>query len=118
MPTLDALSLTFAALADPTRRAILARLAEGQRSVTELARPFDLSLPAVSKHLKVLERARLVHRTRNAQWRPCSLNAEPLQHVAGWLERYREFWDARLDRLDEYLKDLQKREPRHGRQET
>src|SRR5438552_17590244 len=95
----DRLSLTFGALADPTRRAILARLARGGASVTELARPFDMSLPAVSKHLKVLERAGLVARGREAQWRPCTLDAAPLKDVDDWVERYRERWEQRLDRL-------------------
>src|SRR6266850_2257369 len=96
----DRLSATFAALADPTRRAILARLASGETSVTDLAEPFDISLPAVSKHLKVLERAGLIERGREAQWRPCRLEAGPLKGVAHWLERYRRFWEESLDRLD------------------
>ncbi len=112
----DPLSATFAALADPTRRAILARLASGECSVTELAEPFDISLPAVSKHLRVLERAGLIARGRAAQWRPCRLEAAPLKEVADWAERYRQLWEARLDRLDEYLHELKKREKRHGRQ--
>jgi DNA-binding transcriptional ArsR family regulator len=112
----DHLSTTFAALADPTRRAILARLASGERSVTELAEPFDMSLPAVSKHLRVLERAGLIARGREAQWRPCRLDAGPLKDVAAWAERYRHIWEARLDRLDAYLKDLKKKEKKHGRQ--
>src|SRR5436190_4696847 len=99
----DPLSATFAALADPTRRAILARLATGECSVTELAEPFDMSLPAVSKHLGVLERAGLIARGRDAQWRPCRLEAGPLKEVADWAERYRAFWEHRLDRLDTYL---------------
>jgi DNA-binding transcriptional ArsR family regulator len=103
----DALSTTFAALADPTRRAILARLASGACSVTELASPFDMSMPAVSKHLRVLERAGLVARGREAQWRPCHLDAAPLKEVAEWAERYRALWEGRLDRLDGYLKQLQ-----------
>ncbi len=103
----DPLSATFAALADPTRRAILARLVEGEAPVTELAEPFAMSLPAVSKHLKVLERARLIERSRHAQWRPCRLAPEPLQEVADWVERYRRFWEERLDRLDDYLSELQ-----------
>lgn len=106
----DRLSATFAALADPTRRAILARLASGKASVTELARPFDMSLPAVSKHLKVLERAGLVARSRAAQWRPCRLEADPLHDAADWIETYRRFWEQRLDRLDEYLQELQAEE--------
>ena len=101
------LDTTFAALADPTRRAILARLAEGEVSVTELAAPFEMSLPAISKHLKVLERAGLVIRGRDAQWRPCRLDPRPLQEVAVYLEKYREFWEASFDRLDDYLKTLQ-----------
>jgi DNA-binding transcriptional ArsR family regulator len=101
---------TFAALADPTRRAILARLARGQATVTELAEPFAISLPAVSKHLKVLERAQLIERGREAQWRPCRLNAEPLKEVSDWVERYRRHWEESFDRLDEYLRELQKTE--------
>jgi DNA-binding transcriptional ArsR family regulator len=95
----DRLSLTFAALADPTRRAILARLASGEASVTELARPFEMSMPAISKHLKVLERAGLIARGRDAQWRPCRLEAGPLKEAAGWVEDYRRFWEQRLDHL-------------------
>ena len=106
MPTTDTLSTTFAALADPTRRAILARLASGEASVTELAEPFEMSLPAVSKHLKVLERAGLVVRSRDAQWRPCRLDAAPLKQVADWTERYRHMWERRFDRLDAYLREL------------
>lgn len=106
----DQLSKTFAALADPTRRAILRRLATGETSVTELARPFKMSLPAVSKHLKVLEKAGLVTRGREAQWRPCKLNAKKLKQVADWLEHYRQFWEASFDRLDEYLTTLQAQE--------
>jgi DNA-binding transcriptional ArsR family regulator len=111
----DRLSNTFAALADPTRRAILARLALGETSVTELARPFDMSLPAVSKHLKVLERAGLIARGREAQWRPCRLEAGPLQDAAGWLEHYRRFWEQSLDRLDRYLGEMQAKEKKAGR---
>jgi len=114
----DRLSTTFSALADPTRRAILARLTLGETSVGELAEPFDMSLPAISKHLKVLERAKLITRGREAQWRPCKLNAAPLKDVAGWIEVYRRFWEERFDRLDVYLKELQsqeKKEKRHGR---
>ena len=111
----DRLSATFAALADPTRRAILARLASGEASVTELARPFDISLPAVSKHLKVLERAGLVARGREAQWRPCRLDAAPLRQAAHWVEHYRRFWEHGLDRLDAYLHELQRKEKGHGR---
>jgi DNA-binding transcriptional ArsR family regulator len=115
MAVTDQLSVTFAALADPTRRAILARLASGDRSVTELAQPFDMSLPAVSKHLRVLERAGLITRGREAQWRPCRIEPAPLKHVADWAERYRDVWEARLDRLDTYLRQLQKKESKHGR---
>jgi DNA-binding transcriptional ArsR family regulator len=111
----DRLSITFAALADPTRRAILARLAAGEASVKELAEPFDMSLPAVSKHLKVLENASLITRGRDAQWRPCQLDAAPLEDAAGWIEHYRRFWDASLDRLDGYLRELKTREKRHVR---
>ncbi|MEH6421300.1 ArsR/SmtB family transcription factor [Pseudomonas sp. CGJS7] len=112
----DSLSTTFAALADPTRRAILARLASGEAGVTELAEPFQMSLPAISKHIKVLERAGLVARGREAQWRPCRLETARLQEVSGWLDRYREFWDQRLQRLDDYLVQLQHTaEAAHGR---
>jgi DNA-binding transcriptional ArsR family regulator len=104
----DHLSQTLSALADPTRRAILARLSLGETSVTELAEPFDMSLPAVSKHLKVLERAGLISRGREAQWRPCKLEAAPLREVADWLEHYRRHWEQRLDRLGDYLQQLQK----------
>ena len=104
----DQLSSTFAALADPTRRAILARLASGEASVTELARPFDMSMPAISKHLKVLERAGLVVHGREAQWRPRRLKPTALKEVADWVEHYRQFWEQRLDRLDDYLRELQK----------
>lgn len=103
----DRLSATFAALADPTRRAILARLLAGEVSVKELAAPFDMSLPAVSKHLKVLERSGLIERGREAQWRPCRLNAQPLKDAVDWLEDYRRCWEERLDRLDDYLQELQ-----------
>jgi DNA-binding transcriptional ArsR family regulator len=115
MTTADHLSTTFAALADPTRRAILARLATGEATVTELAEPFEMSMPAVSKHLKVLERAGLVARGREAQWRPCRLDAAPLKDISEWVERYREMWEQRFDRLDAYLQQLQKKEKRHGR---
>ena len=104
----DPLSLTLAALADPTRRAILARLAMGEATVNELAEPFDISLPAISKHLKVLERAKLISRGRSAQWRPCQLEAEPLQAVDGWLADYRKLWEHRLDRLEDYLAAIQR----------
>ena len=107
----DRLDRTFGALADPTRRAILARLAKGEASVTELAEPFEMSLPAVSKHLKVLERAGLVSRGRERQWRPARLRAAPIREVAEWTDRYRRFWDERYDRLDEYLDELQGRGP-------
>src|ERR1700678_1466328 len=103
----DHLSTTFAALADPTRRAILARLASGEASVTELAEPFKMSLPAVSKHLKVLEVAGLIARGREAQWRPCRLEAAPLQSAAQWIDEYRRFWEESLDRLEDYLKTIQ-----------
>jgi len=111
----DRLSTTFAALADPTRRALLARLSLGETSVTELAEPFDMSLPAVSKHLKVLERAGLIARGREAQWRPCRLEAGPLRDANAWLEEYRRFWEQSFDRLDEYLKQLQGKEKKRGR---
>ncbi len=113
--TPDPLSTTFAALADPTRRAILARLAEGEASVTELGKPFVMSLPAISKHLKVLEQAGLIARGRDAQWRPCRLAAGPLKDAAEWLDEYRRFWDESFDRLDDYLRELQKKEKKHGR---
>ncbi len=109
------LSATFAALADPTRRAILARLASGECSLTELAEPFEMSLPAVSKHLRVLERAGLIARRREAQWRPCRIEAGPLKEVADWAERYRHIWEHRLGRLDAYLQQLQSKEKKHGR---
>jgi len=111
----DHLSTTLSALADPTRRAILSRLAEGEASVTELAAPFDISLPAVSRHLKVLERAGLITRSREAQWRPCRLRAEPLKDVATLVEQYRRLWDERLDRLELYLRELQSEDRKHGR---
>jgi DNA-binding transcriptional ArsR family regulator len=111
----DQLSTTFSALADPTRRAILARLARGESCVTALAEPFAMTLPGISKHLKVLERAGLIARGREAQWRPCRLAARPLRDVADWVEHYRRFWEERFDRLDQYLKELQAREKRHGR---
>ena len=111
----DRLSATFAALADPTRRAILARLASGETSVTELAEPFDMSLPAVSKHLKVLERAGLILRGREAQWRPCRIEPRALKEVDEWLERYRRFWEQSFDRLDDYLRELQAKEKKDGR---
>ncbi|SMH34415.1 ArsR/SmtB family transcription factor [Mesorhizobium australicum] len=111
MPETDHLSATFAALADPTRRAILARLARGEASVTEIAEPFSMSLPAVSKHLKVLERAGLVRRGRSAQWRPVKLDPAPLRDAAGWIDHYRRFWEESLDRLDAYLTQLQAGDP-------
>lgn len=109
----DHLSMTFTALADPTRRAILARLALGETSVTELAKPFAMSMPAVSKHLKVLERAGLISRGRAAQWRPCRLDAGPLKEAAGWIDEYRRFWEQSFDRLDAYLQELQTKETDH-----
>ena len=111
----DRLSATFAALADPTRRAILARLASGEASVTELAKPFEMSMPAISKHLKVLEHAGLIARGREAQWRPCRLEAAPLKDVADWVERYRSFWEQSFERLDDYLRELKTKEKKHGR---
>ena len=113
--TPDPLSSTFSALADPTRRAILARLASGAASVTELARPVDMSMPAISKHLKVLERAQLIARGRDAQYRPCRLEAAPLKQAADWIGTYREFWEQSFERLDEYLEDLKKKEKKHDR---
>ena len=104
----DRLSLTFSALADPTRRAMLSRLRQGEASVNDLARPFKLSLPAVSKHLKVLERSGLVARSRHAQWRPCHLRAAPLKEAESWIDEYRRFWEQSFDRLEDYLKELQK----------
>ena len=103
----DRLSTTFAAIADPTRRAILARLSRGEAAVKDLARPFDMTLPAISKHLKVLEKAGLIERSRDAQSRPCALRAKPLKEAASWIDRYRAFWEERFDRLDDYLKELQ-----------
>src|SRR5215470_17911054 len=111
----DPLSTTFAALADPTRRAILARLASGAASVTELAEPFNMSLPAISRHLKVLENAGLIERGREAQWRPCQLSAGPLKEAVDWLEHYRPFWEESFDRLREYLRGAQRKEKKHGR---
>ena len=109
------LNITFAALADPTRRAILARLASGEASVTELAEPFEMSLPAISKHLKVLERAGLIARGREAQWRPCRLAAGPLKDAADWLDHYRRFCDESFDRLEDYLRELQKKDDNNGK---
>jgi DNA-binding transcriptional ArsR family regulator len=102
----DQLSATFAALADPTRRAILSRLTSGEASVTELAEPFDMSLPAVTKHLKVLQRAGLISQSREAQWRPCRLEAKPMREAASWMEPYRRHWERRLDRLDDFLREV------------
>src|SRR5215210_1138599 len=116
--TSDKLSATFAALADPTRRAILARLSTGEASVQDLAKPFKMSLPAVSKHLKVLEKAKLISRSRSAQWRPCYLNAEPLKAASDWMEQYRKFWEESFDRLDEYLKVLQTEKKKSGKRTT
>jgi DNA-binding transcriptional ArsR family regulator len=113
----DPLSATFAALADPTRRAILARLALGEATVTELARPFQMSMPGVSKHLKVLQGAGLIVQGRDAQWRPCRLEPAPLRDIANWAEQYRRFWEESFDRLDEYLHELQKQEKNDGNQE-
>ena len=110
----DRLSTTFSALADPTRRAILARLISGEASVTELAEPYEMSLPAVSKHLKVLEHAGLITRGREAQWRPCRLEAGPLKDAADWLEHYRRFWERSFDRLEDYLRELQGKEKKDG----
>lgn len=118
MTSTDHLSNTFAALADPTRRAILARLISGEASVTQLSEPFDMSLPAISKHLKVLERAGLIARGREAQWRPCRLDAGPLKEVADWTEDYRRFWTETFDRLDDYLQELKKKEKNHGRKKN
>lgn len=113
--TTDTLSSTFAALADPTRRAILARLSRGEAAVTELAKPFDMSLPAVSKHLKVLEHAGLIERGREAQWRPCRLAPAPLKEAADWVADYRRFWEESFDRLDAYLLEVQRKEKKRGR---
>jgi DNA-binding transcriptional ArsR family regulator len=111
----DRLSATFSALADPTRRAILARLVLGETSVSDLAKPFDMSLPAVSKHLKVLEHAGLIKRGREAQWRPCRIEPNALKSVDDWLDRYRKLWEERFDRLDDYLHKLQAKEKKRGR---
>jgi len=113
----DRLSETFGALADPTRRAILARLSSGEASVTELAQPFAMSMPAISKHLKVLERAGLIARGREAQWRPCRLQAGPLRDVAGWVELYRRFWEDSFNRLDDYLQELKKQDSKNKKKE-
>ena len=109
------LNLTFAALSDPTRRAILSRLARGEASVTQLAEPFEMSLPAISKHLKVLQKAGLIKQSREAQWRPCRLEAKPLKQAAEWIERYREYWEQSFDNLDSYLRDIQSEEKKRGR---
>jgi DNA-binding transcriptional ArsR family regulator len=111
----DHLSTTLAALSDPTRRAILARLASGEATVTQLAAPFAMSMPAVSRHLKVLEHAGLISRGREAQWRPCRITAAPLKDVADWVAHYRQFWTESFDRLDDYLREVQKMGKRHGR---
>lgn len=113
--TADRLNVTFAALADPTRRAILARLSTGEASVTDLAKPFDISLPGISKHLKVLEKAGLVARGREAQWRPVRLEALPLRQASEWIEQYRRYWEERFDRLDAYLRELQFKDKKHAR---
>lgn len=113
----DRLSETFGALADPTRRAILARLASGEASVTELAEPFEMSMPAISKHLKVLERAGLIGRGREAQWRPCRLEAAPLKDVASWVEHYRRFWEQSFDRLEDYLRELKAKGKKNARKQ-
>jgi DNA-binding transcriptional ArsR family regulator len=115
--TSDRLSSTLSALADPTRRAILARLMSGEASVTQLSEPFAMSMPAISKHLKVLERAGLIARGREAQWRPCRITAAPLKEVDDWVEHYRRFWTESLDRLDEYLRDIQNKEKKHVRKQ-
>jgi DNA-binding transcriptional ArsR family regulator len=114
MTAADPLSATLSALADPTRRAILARLAQGEKSVTELAEPFAMTQPAVTKHLKVLENAGLITRSRQAQWRPCKLAPAPLKDVSEWLEQYRKFWEESFDRLDSYLEELKSKEQEHG----
>jgi DNA-binding transcriptional ArsR family regulator len=114
----DRLSSTFQALADPTRRAILSRLSQGEASVTELAAPFSMSMPAISKHLKVLERANLISRGKEAQWRPCKLEAAPLEAASNWVEQYRAMWEARFDRLDAYLKEVQAKEKKAARPRT
>jgi DNA-binding transcriptional ArsR family regulator len=113
MPT-DQLTATFSALADPTRRAMLSRLSSGDASVQELAKPFHMSLPAISKHLKVLERSGLIVRSRKAQWRPCHLEAAPLKQASEWMEHYRRFFEESFDRLDDYLAEIQKKEKKHG----
>src|SRR5271154_576307 len=117
MMEIDPLSNTFSALADPTRRAIMARLISGEASVTELSKPFDMSMPAVSKHLKVLEHAGLIARGREAQWRPCRIEPGPLKDVADWVAYYRRFWEQSFDRLDDYLRELKKKEKKHDRKQ-
>ncbi len=114
----DSLSTTFGALADPTRRAILARLASGEASVTQLAAPFEMSMPAISKHLMVRARAGVIARGREAQWRPCRLEAGPLKNAADWVDDYRHFWEQSFDRLDDYLRELKKKEKKHGRKHS
>jgi len=114
----DQLSMTFSALADPTRRAILVRLSSGEASVKELAQPFEMTMPAISKHLKVLERAGLIQRGRDAQWRPCKLKAEPLKTAAGWISQYRQFWEDSLDRLENYLQELQAKDLKNEQNDT
>jgi len=109
------LDLTFAALSDPTRRAILSRLSKGEASVTQLAEPFDLSLPAISKHLKVLQKAGLITQGREAQWRPCRLEARPLKQAADWIDHYRKYWEESFDKLDSYLHEIQSKERKRGR---
>jgi len=113
--THDGLNHTFAALADPTRRALLIRLRSGEATVLELAKPFDMSLPAISKHLKVLERAGLISRSRDAQRRPCRIEAAPLKEATEWMERYRRLWEERLDRLDDYVQEMRKKDKKHAR---
>ena len=113
--SLEQLNTTFSALADPTRRAILARMASGEASVSELAKPFDMSLPGISKHLKVLQNAGLISQSREAQWRPCQLNARPLKEASAWIEHYRQFWEESFDRLDAYLRHIQMKEKKDGR---
>ena len=113
---MDQLSLTFQALSDPTRRAMLKRLSKGPSAVSELARPFDLSAPAISKHLKVLEKAKLITRTKDAQWRPCTLNVAPLKEANHWVEQYRQFWEERFDRLEDYLNSLNSKKEKNTKQ--
>jgi len=112
---MNQLDQTFAALSDPTRRAILSRLARGEASVTQLAEPFEMSLPAISKHLKVLQKAGLIKQSREAQWRPCRLEAKPLKQAAEWIDHYREYWEESFDKLDSYLRDIQSKEKKSGR---